>query len=110
MASPVGESASVFTISQLGGTYTTPGRTLSVEVLNIVPANVSVHTALTRTTGGESVVGVVEFTDADGRRTTFGGPENWAPMIFCSNLRRLTFGMFVQRSIAKAYWYALFWR
>jgi len=103
------ERGSVFQGSQFGGTFGTPGFTTSAEVLNIIPANTSIHTVLTKVAAAEAIIGIASFVSVSQGTRNFGGPESWAPLIYCGDLRRAVVGFSVSRGAAKGYWAAQFW-
>lgn len=109
MASPISERGAFFEGSQFGGDYTTPGFTVSVEVVNIIPADVSVHVGLARVAAAEAIIGVAGFTSVGQGAVSFGIPETWETAAYVSKLSALTIGFSVARGVAKGWWFMQVW-
>ena len=109
MPGPFFERGGAMQAFQFGGSYTTPGNTLT-EDFNVVPGFLVVHVGLARVAAAEAAIGIVEFTDADRRQTiNFGGHESWATAIY-RRTGGVTIGVFVARGIMKGWFYIQAWR
>lgn len=112
MAGPVAERGEILEAFQFGGTYTTPGNTVTDENL-IAPGKVFVHVGLARVGAAEAIIGVVDFrfTDASGiaQTASFGAPEDWETAIYQDKLSAFTIGLHVARGAAKGWWFLQVW-
>src|SRR5262245_8840789 len=109
MAGPFAERGSRFEGSQFGGSYNTPGFTLSLEVVNTAPVDASVHVGLAEVFFGWAIMGIAGFTSLCRGTVNFGVPETWETAIWVKKLTRLTIGFSVARGAAKGWWFAQFW-
>lgn len=108
MGGPFAENGFVLEASQFGGSYTTPGHTVSRH-FNVVPGFVVIHCGLARVAATEAIVGIIDF-DRVGERFTrsFGAPENWATALY-EKVSGFTIGLHVARGLAKGWFYVQAW-
>ena len=109
MGSPISELGGWVSAIQLGGNYTTPNATLSLEVVAGLHADVSVHVGLTHVAAAEAIVGVAGFSSEDVGIVNFGIPETWERALYVKKLVTLTIGISVARGIAKGWWFIQVW-
>ena len=108
MAGPVFERGDLRHAFQFGGSYTTPGATLT-EDFNMIPGFLVVHVGLARVAAAEAVIGIVEVTDAERRQTvSFGAHPDWDTAIY-RRTGSFTLGLFVARGSMKGWFYIQAW-
>ena len=109
MAGPFAERGAFLEAFQFGGTYTTPGATVSQD-FNVIPGFLVVHVGLARVAAAEAIIGIVGFTAADGsgQVVNFGIPENWETAIY-RRVSSFTIGAYVARGVMKGWFYIQAW-
>ena len=107
MAGPVSEKGFVFDVVQLGGSYTTPGHTVSLD-FNMLPASLVVHVGLARVAAAEAAIGIVEFFDEHAQPVNLGTQENWATALYGRH-GSFNIGAFVARGVMKGWAFIQVW-
>lgn len=104
MGIPYSEWGKPLEAFQFGGSYTTPGNTIS-EDFNVMPGDTIIHVGLARVAAAEAVIGIAEVSRVHDQTINFGFPEFWETAAY-GQISAFTIGVYVARGVMKG-WFSV---
>ena len=104
MGVPFSEFGKPLEAFQFGGSYTTPGNTIS-EDFNVFPGEVIIHVGLARVAASEAVIGIARIARPRDQEITFGSHATWETAAY-GQVSGFTIAVFVARGLMKG-WFSV---